>query len=69
MEPPNGATPRTWYPDGPGSFRHPEGVEAVTDRYGVRWWRGRTRWSCDGRTWTRWRVLMMERGPLTEEEK
>lgn len=59
--------PRTWRPDGPGSFQAPEGVRAVRDQDGRLWTRGPTRWSCTGSHWIRWRVLVAVHGPVTED--
>lgn len=58
---------RTWRPDGPGSFQAPVGVAAVRDRSGCRWTRNTTRWTADGSHWIRWRVLITDHGPVTEE--
>ncbi|MCC9686924.1 hypothetical protein [Streptomyces sp. MNU103] len=57
---------RTWRPDGPGSFLAPPGVHAVHDRTGRLWTRDTTRWTSDGSSWIRWRVLVAEHGPVTE---
>jgi hypothetical protein len=59
-------SPRTWRPDGPGSFQSPEGVHAVRDNRGRLWTRNTTRWTCTGSHWIRWRVLVAEHGPVTE---
>ncbi|MDH6489597.1 hypothetical protein [Streptomyces sp. SAI-127] len=59
--------PRTWRPDGPGSFQAPAGVTAVRDRASRLWTRDGTRWTCTGTRWIRWRVLVAEHGPLTEQ--
>ncbi|WP_327594637.1 hypothetical protein [Streptomyces chartreusis] len=61
--------PRTWRPDGPGSFQAPAGVTAVTDRTGRLWTRNSTRWTCTGTRWIRWRVLVAEHGPVTEARR
>jgi hypothetical protein len=58
--------PRTWRPDGPGSFQAPAGLTAVTDRHHRLWTRGTTRWTCNGARWIRWCVLVAEHGPVTE---
>ncbi|MFF7880965.1 hypothetical protein ACH40F_08195 [Streptomyces sp. NPDC020794] len=60
-------TARTWRPDGPGSFKTPSGVAAVRDRTGRLWTRSRARWTCTGSYFIRWRVLVAEHGPVTEE--
>ncbi|MFJ5779754.1 hypothetical protein [Streptomyces sp. NPDC093094] len=62
-------TLRTWRPDGPGSFLAPQGVTAVRDSTGRLWRRGTTRWTTNGSRWIRWRVLVAEHGPLTEERR
>ena len=41
-------TPRTWRPDGPGSFLAPADVQCVRDRHGRLWNRGTTRWTTNG---------------------
>ena len=51
---------RTWRPDGPGSFLHPDGVTAVQDRTGRLWTRSRARWTTTGSNWIRWRTLVAE---------
>lgn len=61
--------PRTWRPDGPGSFQQPKNVNRVRDRHGRLWWRGPTRWTADGQHWIRWYRLCDQHGPLTEEEE
>lgn len=61
--------PRTWRPDGPGSFQAPNGVTAVTDSTGRLWTRSTTRWTRDGIRWIRWRVLVAEHGPVTEARR
>lgn len=60
---------RTWRPDGPGSFQAPTDVTAVRDRTGCRWTRSqyRTRWTANGSHWIRWRTLIADHGPVTEE--
>lgn len=60
-------TARTWRPDGPGSFQAPAGARTVRDRAGRRWTRDGTRWTCTGTHWIRWRVLVTDHGPPTEE--
>lgn len=61
--------PRTWRPDGPGSFQALAGVTAVTDRHNRTWTRGGTRWTCNGTRWIRWRVLVADHGPVTETRR
>ncbi|MER7835294.1 hypothetical protein ABTY98_05125 [Streptomyces sp. NPDC096040] len=61
--------PRTWRPDGPGSFQAPAGVTAVTDKRNRQWTRDTTRWTHDGSRWLRWRVLVAEHGPVTESRR
>lgn len=58
---------RSWRPDGPGSFLAPDNVSAVRDRTGRLWTRNRTRWTCTGSHWVRWRVLVADHGPVTDE--
>lgn len=58
---------RVWRPDGPGSFQAPAGVQTVRDRTGRAWTRNGTRWTCTGTHWIRWRLLVTDHGPLTEE--
>lgn len=58
---------RSWRPDGPGSFLAPNDVTAVRDRTGRLWTRDRTRWTCTGSHWVRWRVLVADHGPVTDE--
>ncbi|MFG3662589.1 hypothetical protein [Streptomyces sp. NPDC047706] len=58
--------PRTWRPDGPGSFQAPDGVPAVTDRHNRLWTKRTTRWTSDGSRWLRWRNLVADHGPVTE---
>lgn len=60
---------RSWRPDGPGSFQAPDDVRAVQDRTGRRWTRSGPRWTCTGSHWIRWRVLVADHGPLTEETR
>lgn len=60
---------RTWRPDGPGSFKAPADVRTVTDRTGRRWTRHKARWTAGGAPYLRWRVLVAEHGPLTEETR
>jgi hypothetical protein len=60
---------RTWRPDGPGSFQAPPGVHTVLDRAGRRWTKNGTRWTCTGSRWIRWRVLVDQRGPVTETDR
>lgn len=62
---------RAWRPDGPGSFQAPADVQTVRDRTGRLWTRSpyRTRWSCTGTHWIRWRTLIAEHGPVAEEMK
>jgi hypothetical protein len=60
-------TARIWRPDGPGSFQAPTGVTAVTDRTGRRWTKNGPRWTCTGSHYIRWRVLVADHGPITEE--
>lgn len=60
-------TARTWRPDGPGSFLAPNGVQRVRDRHGQLWTRGTTRWTSTGIHWIRWRALVANHGPITEE--
>lgn len=60
-------TARAWKPDSPSSFQAPAGVRAVQDRTGRRWTRQRARWTTTGSHFIRWRVLVAEHGPLTEE--
>ena len=60
-------TARSWRPDGPGSFQAPDGVTAVVDRTGCRWTKNGPRWTCTGTRWIRWRQLVAEHGPITEE--
>lgn len=62
-------TARTWRPDGPGSFQAPADVRAVTDRTGRRWTKARARWTAGGAPYLRWRLLVAEHGPLTEETR
>lgn len=62
-------TARSWRPSGPGSFQAPPGVTAVTDRTGRRWTRDGTRWTCTGRRFIRWRSLVADHGPVTEETR
>ncbi|MFE9127033.1 hypothetical protein ACFYOF_16710 [Streptomyces sp. NPDC007148] len=62
-------TARTWRPDGPGSFQAPAGVTAVQDRTGRRWTKHGARWTCTGARYIRWRVLVAEHGPVTEEAR
>ncbi|MFI9344971.1 hypothetical protein ACIG0D_27450 [Streptomyces sp. NPDC052773] len=59
-------TARTWRPDGPGSFQAPPAVTAVQDRAGRLWTKRGPRWTCNGRRFIRWRVLVAEHGPVTE---
>lgn len=60
---------RTWRPGGPGSFQAPADVQRVRDRTGQLWTRSthRTRWSRGGAPYIRWRVLVADHGPVTEE--
>lgn len=60
-------TARTWRPDGPDSFRAPAGVQVVHDRTGRRWTRSGARWTATGSNFIRWRVLVAEHGPVTED--
>ncbi|SEC02656.1 hypothetical protein SAMN04490357_0995 [Streptomyces misionensis] len=60
---------RTWRANGPGSFQAPIDVRAVTDRTGRCWTRSGTRWTCTGSHYIRWRVLIADHGPLTEETR
>ncbi|MFE5514494.1 hypothetical protein ACFQ9J_28565 [Streptomyces sp. NPDC056529] len=60
---------RRWSPDGPGCFRSPENVTAVRDRTGRLWTRHTTRWTTNNSHWIRWRALVAEHGPLTEENR
>lgn len=62
-------TTRVWRPDGPGSFQAPAGVTAVTDRMGRRWNKAGARWTCTGSHYIRWRILVDQHGPLTEETR
>ncbi len=61
-------TPRRWRPDGPGRFQAPPDVTAVRDRAGRLWTRNkrRTRWTSGG-PHIRWRTLVAEHGPITEQ--
>lgn len=61
------SSPRRWRPGGPGSFQAPLDVHAVRDRTGRRWTRRATRWTSTGTHWIRWRILVAEHGPLTED--
>lgn len=63
------STPRTWRPNGPGSFQHPPGVQRIRDHTGRLWTRIRVRWTTNGSYFIRWRVLVAEHGPITEETK
>ncbi|MFF8997101.1 hypothetical protein ACF1GW_30795 [Streptomyces achromogenes] len=58
---------RTWRPGGPGSFQVPADVRAVTDRTGRRWSKQGVRWTATGSHFIRWRVLVADHGPVTEE--
>lgn len=59
--------PRTWKPNGPGSFRAPEGVTVVADRQGIVWRKDGTRWTYGkDQDRIRWWKLVEVYGPLTE---
>ncbi|MFC8271111.1 hypothetical protein ACFUJR_00920 [Streptomyces sp. NPDC057271] len=60
---------RRWHADSPGWFRSPEGVTAVRDRTGRIWTRHTTRWTTNGNHWIRWRTLVADHGPLSEETR
>lgn len=60
---------RSWRPNGPGSFQAPAGVERVRDRSGRLWTRRGPRWTHTDSHWIRWRVLVDQHGPVTEETR
>ncbi|MFM9635902.1 hypothetical protein [Streptomyces turgidiscabies] len=62
-------TARTWRPDGPGSHQSPPGVRHVRDTTGTAWTRDGARWTCDRKAFIRWRDLVGQYGPITEETR